>query len=313
MDKSTLSNYGWIVIVTLVLAVMLALATPFGTFVGKGASNVIKTFVQSSDNAVDEDNIDTQSKDWESYLYNDKYTHKGIIPEGGKYTSLNGDVFVEGDKFPEAMKDDIYEYGDYTYKLLSDGWYAKTVDKSKEYYSIILLEINNQPTTAIRTIYKDCVNLVGFEEGWVLPAVENYSGIFMNCTSLKTLPDNTTFITGGTYTSCFANCTSLEKLPDNFKFNTEKYCDFNSTFESCTNLKSIPSGCIINARILNRTFQNCYSLTGTITINSDDMLGCVKVLETDSPSQNIVLKGNAPNLQEVANTSTAGMRTVTIA
>ena len=33
MDKETLSNYGWIVICVLVLAVMLALATPFGTFV----------------------------------------------------------------------------------------------------------------------------------------------------------------------------------------------------------------------------------------------------------------------------------------
>ena len=33
MDKETLSNYGWIVICVLILAVMLALATPFGTFV----------------------------------------------------------------------------------------------------------------------------------------------------------------------------------------------------------------------------------------------------------------------------------------
>ena len=68
MDKSTLSNYGWIVIVTLVLAVMLALATPFGSYIGKGASNVIKTFVQSSDKAIDEDNIDTQSDNWDNYL-----------------------------------------------------------------------------------------------------------------------------------------------------------------------------------------------------------------------------------------------------
>ena len=37
MDKQTLSNYGWIVICVLVLAVMIALATPFGTFV-KGAT-----------------------------------------------------------------------------------------------------------------------------------------------------------------------------------------------------------------------------------------------------------------------------------
>ena len=33
MDKETLSNYGWIVIAVMVLAVMIALATPFGEFI----------------------------------------------------------------------------------------------------------------------------------------------------------------------------------------------------------------------------------------------------------------------------------------
>ena len=33
MDKETLSNYGWIVILVLVLSVLLALATPFGLFI----------------------------------------------------------------------------------------------------------------------------------------------------------------------------------------------------------------------------------------------------------------------------------------
>ena len=33
MDKETLSNYGWIVILVLILAVMIALATPFGNFI----------------------------------------------------------------------------------------------------------------------------------------------------------------------------------------------------------------------------------------------------------------------------------------
>ena len=36
MDKETLSNYGWIVICTLVLAVMIALATPFGEYIKAG-------------------------------------------------------------------------------------------------------------------------------------------------------------------------------------------------------------------------------------------------------------------------------------
>lgn len=39
MDKETLSNYGWIVICVLVLAVMIALATPFGTFISQAVKN----------------------------------------------------------------------------------------------------------------------------------------------------------------------------------------------------------------------------------------------------------------------------------
>lgn len=42
MDKETLSNYGWIVICVLVLAVMIALATPFGSFV----SDAVKSTTQ---------------------------------------------------------------------------------------------------------------------------------------------------------------------------------------------------------------------------------------------------------------------------
>ena len=44
MDKETLSNYGWIVICTLVLAVMLALATPFGEYVATGVQSAAQSF-----------------------------------------------------------------------------------------------------------------------------------------------------------------------------------------------------------------------------------------------------------------------------
>lgn len=36
MDKETLSHYGWIVVLVMILAVLLAFATPFGTFVADG-------------------------------------------------------------------------------------------------------------------------------------------------------------------------------------------------------------------------------------------------------------------------------------
>lgn len=39
MDKQTLSNYGWIVICILVLSVMIAFATPFGSFIASGVKS----------------------------------------------------------------------------------------------------------------------------------------------------------------------------------------------------------------------------------------------------------------------------------
>ena len=64
MDKETLSNYGWIVILVLILAVMLALATPFGTFVAdaiKSTTQGLFDVNQSALNSTGLINIDGQS------------------------------------------------------------------------------------------------------------------------------------------------------------------------------------------------------------------------------------------------------------
>ena len=52
MDKETLSNYGWIVICVLVLAVMLALATPFGTFVADAVKSTTQSLFDVNQNAL---------------------------------------------------------------------------------------------------------------------------------------------------------------------------------------------------------------------------------------------------------------------
>ena len=64
MDKSTLSNYGWLVIVTLILAIMLAFATPFGTYVGDGVVSVANGIVGTSNDATAEENISQESVEW---------------------------------------------------------------------------------------------------------------------------------------------------------------------------------------------------------------------------------------------------------
>ena len=53
MDKETLSNYGWIVICVLVLAVMIALAGPFGTFVANAVKSTTAGLFGVNQNALD--------------------------------------------------------------------------------------------------------------------------------------------------------------------------------------------------------------------------------------------------------------------
>ena len=64
MDKETLSNYGWIVICVLVLAVMIALATPFGTFVADAVKSTTQGLFDVNQNALNSTgliNIDGQT------------------------------------------------------------------------------------------------------------------------------------------------------------------------------------------------------------------------------------------------------------
>ena len=66
MDKETLSNYGWIVIAVLVLVVMIALATPFGTFVSEAVQSTTKGLFDVNKSALDSTgliNIDNQEFD----------------------------------------------------------------------------------------------------------------------------------------------------------------------------------------------------------------------------------------------------------
>ena len=66
MDKETLSNYGWIVICVLVLAVMIALATPFGSFISEAVQSTTKGLFDVNKSALDSTgliNIDNQEFD----------------------------------------------------------------------------------------------------------------------------------------------------------------------------------------------------------------------------------------------------------
>ena len=78
MDRETLSNYGWVVILVLILAVLLALATPFGTFV----STAVKSATQGlwDVNSVALNSTGLMHIDGQSF---DKNSNSDIKDQGG--------------------------------------------------------------------------------------------------------------------------------------------------------------------------------------------------------------------------------------
>jgi surface protein len=58
MDKETLSQYGWVVIVIIVLAIMIGLASPFGNYISASVDNTAKGFGNNISNSL---NVDAYS------------------------------------------------------------------------------------------------------------------------------------------------------------------------------------------------------------------------------------------------------------
>ena len=53
MNKTTLSSYGFIVVCTLVLSVMIALATPFGEFIRNSVESTLNGFIDTNNQVID--------------------------------------------------------------------------------------------------------------------------------------------------------------------------------------------------------------------------------------------------------------------
>ena len=52
MDKETFSSYGWIVITVIVIAIMIAFATPFGDFIVEAVKKVLTDFKDTAADAL---------------------------------------------------------------------------------------------------------------------------------------------------------------------------------------------------------------------------------------------------------------------
>ena len=48
MDRSTLSNYGWIIVTTIIIALMIILATPLGNYMKDSFTGITEQFTEAA-------------------------------------------------------------------------------------------------------------------------------------------------------------------------------------------------------------------------------------------------------------------------
>lgn len=297
MDKETLSNYGWIVICVLVLAVMIALATPFGGYISTAVKSTTQGLFDTNKNALNSTgliNIGDQS-----FSDGTDTSASTLIPDGAKYTIKATNTVLEGNgtnKFPDTpATNDTYEEGDYKYTYNKGGnygieWSVEVKDTSKTSYGEILSGIAGKPITNMCSTFADCTSLTTAPE--IPSSVTNMRGTFSRCplTTAPVIPSGVTNMLG-----TFYYCTALTTAPTI----PSSVTNMRGTFFRCTSLTTaptIPDG----VTSMSNTFRDCISLTGTIEINANPTGYELCFSNTSKP---IVLTGSSTMLNKLASTS----------
>lgn len=301
MDKETLSNYGWIVICVLVLAVMIALAGPFGTFVAGAVKSTTAGLFGVNQNALGAAGIEIGDQAFancehlETEIRNATADYSGdtcckecgtilstgtyVIPEGGKYTAVDGTVYNPGDGFPETVTTgDEYQYQDYRYrynqyrndamkwvtKESQNGWGVLYIG-SKSEASPILSHINNEPVTTMS--YAFDYSHSGLTVAPIVPdTMTNMCHAFNYCRNLTTapiIPDSVTNIEGIFYycqsLKTYAGSTDADGDMTNYIIPSH-IKNWNKAFYYCESIikaPTIPEG----VSEFDSTFYKCTSLT----------------------------------------------------
>jgi hypothetical protein len=288
MDKETLSHYGWIVILVLVLSCMIALATPFGQFIAKGFESIYGSFAFVNDNLIKETEIVTG-------LIDPELNPKNLMPKDSIYTiKSTGEVRV-GDgvtvPFPDTVEDgDIFRYLDYEYgynlrsngnltwteKETQQGWSVDTINNDQTHYGEIMESINGKPISSLYSTFYDCSLLLSAP---AIPRYCTYAGYtFQNCTSLITPPNTSKANKLEIMTYTFRNCVALETAP----IIPNSVQKMSYTFQGCSKLTIAPK-LPDNLTIMQGTFAYCTSLIekpkipNTITTPEEDIFeGCTQ-------------------------------------
>lgn len=289
MDKNTLSNYGWIVVMILCLSVLIALATPFGTYVKDGIKSTTTGLFDVESNALEVVGVDLADQNFtepascgvSGHCADDGLEHGiiatcsnghtytcectgWVIPEGGTYyvkltsTSL-GDykgavaTYNSGEQLPCGYTigdKDVFVYGDYEYRCNKYYNGSEWVSDPQYRSDPLLRGWGVRVLDSTKTSYGEIIDNINGA------SVTNINYTFYKCEFLTVAPTIHSNITK--MSSTFKGCTALTTPPD--MSNASSVLDMQDAFYSCKSLTTAPK-IPDTVRFLNRTFMRCTSLT----------------------------------------------------
>lgn len=186
MDRNLVTNYGLLLIVSLTMAVLLAMATPFGDYIGESYVAYIKMAKKGMDQEINhgyEDNME----------YFDEMMNKDIFVvyiEAGLYETMDSyeEVGAYEPKFERLSldwntmtQDAILYTEDGTLKSKYDG---KILDASEQDFLVGDIVLSNSTLTISKSCFENRDKITGIFMKSVERIEEN---AFKNCMGLKTI------------------------------------------------------------------------------------------------------------------------------
>lgn len=297
MDKETLSNYGWIVICVLVLAVMIALATPFGNFVADAVKSTTQGLFDVNQSALNQTgliNIDDNT-----------FADSGNNGIEDGVNNQFGDIVIQGDYSYIYMWCKSYEefLGGFLQSMLyhEEGIICTTQEEALDIFAVMMGCSSFAETGMTK---EELFGMIGVNESTYNAYIED--GTYSEGWGVRVIDKNKTSygpilesINGEPVTSMydtFYGCTSLVTAPEI----PNSITDMEQAFHNCTSLKTAP---VIPNNVMNMqlTFYNCLSLEGTISINTNRINNsdygtnntCYRCF-ANADMTNIILTGSAP-------------------
>ena len=297
MDKETLSNYGWIVICVLVLAVMIALATPFGTFVADAVKSTTQGLFDVNQNALNSTGlINIDGQEFDSCAHDYEVTTTGDCSVGqitttqtckfcGKTSSETTSATHTWDNTGLTCTECGTKVVEYAFN--PSDYDAKMGTTTSTDAVVVIPEtfecdgVNYKVTSIGMNAFKGCTSL----EKIVLPNGLTKIGdsAFRSCTSLVevNIPNSVTVI----WANAFNNCRSLQTITIPSSVSTF----MGGAFQGCISLTNITLQEGLK-EIPGLAFESCVSLQ-TITIPSSVTKIGQMSFAKDKELKNIVFLG----------------------